>query len=117
MTMAEAIISGSLDEVKRLQIENPACIDALYNGMTLPNLAASTGNTDIFKYIVEYSRASFNETDADNRNALFYAVPTDNAELVKYIVERLGFSGLSGDKNLITPYDIAIECGAKNVIS
>lgn len=117
MTMAEAIISGSLDEVKRLQIENPACIDALYNGMTLPNLAASTGNTDIFKYIVEYSRASFNETDADNRNALFYAVPTDNLELVKYIVERLGFSGLSGDKNLITPYDIAIECSAKKVIS
>lgn len=117
MTMAEAIISGNLDEVKKLQLENPSCIDELYNGITLPNLAASTGNTEIFKYIVEYSRASFNETDDDNRTALFYAVPTDNVELVKYIVERLGFSGLSGDKNLVTPYDIAIASGAKNVIS
>ena len=117
MTMADAIISGSLEDVKRLQIENPSCIDELYDGITLPNLAASTGNLDIFKYIVEYSRASFNETDENNRTALFYAVPTDNVELVKYIVERLGMSGLYGDKNLITPYEIAIENRAKNVIS
>ena len=85
-TMAEAILAGDLAMVKQLQIENPACIDGMYNGMTLPNLAASTGNLDIFKYIVEYSRASFNETDNDNRTALFYAVPTDNVELVRYIV-------------------------------
>ena len=117
MTMAEAIISGNLEAVKKIQLENPSCIDELYNGITLPNLAASTGNTEIFKYIVEYSRASFNETDDDNRTVLFYAVPTDNVELVKYIVERLGFSGLSGDRNLVTPYDIAIESGAKKVIS
>ncbi len=115
MTMAEAIIAGNLEAVKNLQIENPPCIDELHNGMTLPNLAASTGNFDIFKYIVEYSRASFNETDENNRTALFYAVPTDNVELVKYIVERLGMSGLSGDKNLVTPYDIAIESGAVHV--
>lgn len=117
MTMAEAIISGNLEAVKKIQLENPSCIDDLYNGITLPNLAASTGNTEIFKYIVEYSRASFNETDDDNRTVLFYAVPTDNVELVKYIVERLGFSGLSGDRNLVTPYDIAIESGAEKVIS
>ena len=67
MTMAEAIISGNLEAVKKIQLENPSCIDELYNGITLPNLAASTGNTEIFKYIVEYSRASFNETDDDNR--------------------------------------------------
>ena len=114
-TMAEAILAGNLAMVKQLQVENPSCIDGLYNGMTLPNLAASTGNLDIFKYIVEYSRASFNETDGNNRTALFYAVPTDNVELVRYIVERLGMSGLYGDKNLITPYDVAIESGAKNV--
>ena len=114
-TMAEAILAGDLAMVKQLQIENPTCIDEMYNGMTLPNLAASTGNLDIFKYIVEYSRASFNETDNDNRTALFYAVPTDNVELVRYIVERLGMSGLYGDKNLVTPYDVAIESGAKKV--
>ncbi len=117
MTMAEAIISGSLEAVKQLQVENPSCIDELYNGMTLPNLAASTGNPDIFKYIVEYSRASFNETDDNNRTALFYAVPTDNVDLVRYIVERLGMSGLAGDKNLVTPYDVATKSGAKNVIA
>ena len=117
MTMAEAIISGSLEAVEQLQVKNPSCIDEPCNGMTLPNLAASTGNLDIFKYIVEYSRASFNETDDNNRTALFYAVPTDNVELVRYIVERLGMSGLAGDKNLVTPYDVAIESGAKNVIA
>ena len=117
MTMADAILSGNLEAVMQLQIENPSCIDELYNGITLPNLAASTGNLDVFKYIVEYSRASFNETDASNRTALFYAVPTNNVELVKYIVERLGMSGLSGDKNLVTPYDIAVEANALDVIA
>lgn len=115
MTMAEAILTGNLAEVKRLQIENPACIDEPCNGISLPNLAASTGNLDILKYIVEYSRASFNETDENNRTLLFYAVPTDNAEMVKYIVERLGMSGLYGDKDLITPYDLAVESGADRV--
>ena len=42
MTMAEAIISGNLEAVKKIQLENPSCIDELYNGITLPNLAAST---------------------------------------------------------------------------
>ena len=46
MTMAEAIISGNLEAVKKIQLENPSCIDELYNGITLPNLAASTGHTE-----------------------------------------------------------------------
>ncbi len=116
MKMYEAILAGNLDEVRRLQLENPACIDEPYNGTRLPDLAASTGNLDILKYIVEYSRASFNLNDENERSLLHYAVPTDNVEMVKYIVERVGMSGLQGDKNLVTPYDIAINSGATKVV-
>lgn len=116
MTMAEAILNKDVEELKRLQEENPTAIDELYNGITLSNLAASTGCFETFKYIVEYSRASYNAEDP-NSNALFYAAPTNNVELVKYIVERLGLSGLKGDDDLRTPYDYAIEAGATDVVN
>lgn len=109
MNLQEAILQGNLAEVRRLLIENPACIDDKTDGLWLPYLAARLGQIDIVKYIVEYSRASFNETDENCRTMLHYAVESGNLELVKYLTEKVGLSPLSGDSNLVTPYELAVE--------
>ncbi|MBP3578045.1 MAG: family 43 glycosylhydrolase [Lachnospiraceae bacterium] len=111
MTLQQAILQGNLIEVRRILIENPACIDDKPDGLWLPYLAARLGQTDIVKYIVEYSRASFNETDENCRTMLHFAVESGNLELVKYLTEKVGLSPLAGDRNLITPYELAAELG------
>lgn len=104
----QAIISGNLKEVEQLLVEEPPIIDEI-NGEGLPMsfLAARTGNLPIVKYIVEYSRANMNVVDGIHRNILHYGVMSGNLELVRYLVERVGMSPLSGDNELLTPYDIA----------
>jgi len=109
MTLQQAILLGNLKEVRRLLIENPAGIDDKPDGLWLPYLAARLGQLDIVKYIVEYSRASFNETDENCRTMLHFAVESGNLELVKYLTEKVGLSPLSGDTNLVTPYELAAE--------
>ena len=111
MTLQQAILQGNLIEVRRILIENPACIDDKPDGLWLPYLAARLGQTDIVKYIVEYSRASFNETDENCRTMLHFAAESGNLELVKYLTEKVGLSPLAGDRNLITPYELAAELG------
>lgn len=70
-------------------------------------LAAKTGNIELVKYIVEYSRASMNIHDDNNKNMLHYAAMSGDVKTCKYLVERVGMSPLSGDINLLTPFEIA----------
>ena len=107
MTLQQAILINDVTAVRRLLIENPACIDEKAEGLWLPYLAARCGHLDIVKYIVEYSRASFNETDENCRTMLHYAVESGNLELVKYLTEQVGLSPLAGDADLVTPYELA----------
>lgn len=113
--IVDAILKSDVNEVKRLQLENPMCIDERYEGITLPNLAAKIGDLSVFKYLVEYSRASFNDED-ENCEILFYAVESGNVELVKYIVERVGISALDGKSRAYTPYEYAVELGKSEVV-
>lgn len=107
-----AIISEDLGEVKRLLVEDPPIIDEVgEEGLPMSFLAARTGNLPIVKYIVEYSRASMNVTDGMHRNILHYGAMSGNLELVRYLVERVGMSPLSGDNELLTPYDIVHFAG------
>ncbi len=111
MTLQQAILQGNLNMVRRILIENPTAIDDKPDGLWLPYLAARLGHVDIVKYIVEYSRASFNETDENCRTMLHFAVESGNLELVKYLTEKVGLSPLAGDHDLITPYELAAELG------
>lgn len=104
----KAIIEENLSEVERLLVENPPAVDTVSSeGLPMSFVAAGTGNFAIVKYIVEYSRASMNVTDKKHRNILHYGTASGNPELVRYLVERVGMSPVSGDCDLITPYDIA----------
>lgn len=104
----KAILEENLEEVKRLLVENPPIVDTVSeDGLPMSFVAAGTGNLDVVKYIVEYSRASMNVTDKKHRNILHYGTASGNPALVQYLVERVGMSPVSGDCDLITPYDIA----------
>ncbi len=111
MTLQQAILQGNLKEVRRILIETPSAIDEKPDGLWLPYLAARLGQLDIVKYIVEYSRASFNETDENCRTMLHFAVESGNLELVQYLTEKVGLSPLAGDRDLMTPYELAARLG------
>lgn len=109
MTLREAIDENNLTAVNDILLENPNLIDGETDGIWYPHYAARKGLFEIVKYIVEYSRASFHITDAQNRSILHYAVESGNVTLVKYLVERVGISPVKGDDDCVTPYQIAYE--------
>ena len=110
ITLKDAIYLEKIDEVKRILEENPPLIDEVdEDGVLMALLAAKTGNLNLVRYIVEYSRASMNITDKNQKNMLHYAAMSGNVATCKYLVERVGLSPLSGDINLLTPYEIAHE--------
>lgn len=116
MNIIEAIKLENIEEVKMINMENPNAIEGCdENGIWAPFIAAETGNVEVVKYIVEYTRASMNVVDEENRSILHYAVRSDNVDLVRYLVERVGMSIVHGDKNRTTPYEEAHFFGAKEV--
>lgn len=117
MNLQQAIESQNFEEVVRILAEDPPCIDEkTKEGVPLCLYAAEIGNFNIVKYIVEYSRASLNTVDQNNRTILHYAAMSGNVELNRYLVEKAGMSITAGDKNLITPYQIAYEAGHKDLL-
>ena len=112
LTIEDAINNVNLPEVKRILEEEPSLVDERNaDDIAMQFLAAKTGNLELVKYIVEYSRANFNTTDNHHRNTLHYGAMSGDVETCKYLVERVGISPLSGDDELITPIDIAHNNG------
>lgn len=107
-TLEDAIYIENLSEVKRILEKNPGCIDDVNSsGIMMPFLIAKTGNLDMIKYIVEYSRASMNIYDNNHNGMLHYAAMSGNVESCRYLVERVGMSPTEGNNKLITPYEIS----------
>jgi xylan 1,4-beta-xylosidase len=107
--LEQAIAKNDLALVEQILIETPSCIDDMTTlQIPMSCYAASLGFEEIFRYIVEYSRASFNEADKYHRTVLHYATESGNLSLVRYIVEKVGISPVYGDTNLVTPLDLAI---------
>ncbi len=118
MNLQEAIKAQNLDEVIRILDVDPNCVDdRTDDGIPLCLYAAQTGNFPIVKYIVEYTRASMNTVDDENRNILHYAAMSGNLEMNRYLVEKVGMDITSGDKKLITPYQIAWEKDHKELLA
>ncbi len=104
----DAIMAKDVKLVDKILMEEPTLIDEKIDGhIPMSFAAAGTGDLEVVKYIVEYSRASFNEFDGNHRDVLHYAAQSGNVELCKYLVERVGMTPVVGDTNLVTAYDIA----------
>ncbi|MCM1252111.1 MAG: family 43 glycosylhydrolase [Clostridium sp.] len=116
--LQKAIEDKNLNEVERILVENPPCIDEkTKDGVPLALYAAKAGDFPIVKYIVEYSRASMNTVDDENRTILHYAAMSGNLEMNRYLVEKVGMSITAGDTNLVTPYQIVWERGDKELLA
>ena len=108
----EQIKLKNLDKIKELLSGDPSLINEEdENGVSASYYMVKTGDIEFVKYLIEYTFASFNVCDKDHRTILHEAVLTGNLECVKYIVERVGMSPCHGDKELITPYQLAHENG------
>lgn len=114
--LENAIWEHDYNKVKTILEENPPRIDEVDDeGRLMTFLAALSGDFQILRYVVEYSRASMNIYDAAHRNILHYGTLSGNPEIVKYLVERVGMNPLAGDLNLVTPFDLAREKGYKKI--
>ena len=116
--LQQAIEEKNLKEVERILVENPPCIDEkTQDGVPLCLYAAKAGDFPIVKYIVEYSRASMNTVDDENRTILHYAAMSGNPEMNRYLVEKVGMDITAGDSRLVTPYQIAWERDDKELLA
>lgn len=113
--LTQAVKSANIELVKDILIHHPAMADVRENGVWLVMLAAKTGNPELLRYIVEYSRANLNVVDSKNRSVLFYGVESGNLEVVKYLTERVGLSFLQGDFDLLTCYELAKNLGFSQI--
>ena len=104
------ILCSNLEKVKEILINDPAIVssEALF-------MSAKTGNIEILKYLVEYSRISLNEYDEAHRTVLHYGAESGNLEVFRYLVEKCGMDPLEGDINLSTPWNIAREAGSREI--
>lgn len=116
--LQKAIEERNLEETARILAVDPPCIDArTEEGVPLCLYAAQTGGFAIVKYIVEYSRASMNTVDDENRTILHYAAMSGDLEMNRYLVEKVGMDITAGDSSLVTPYQIAWERGHEKLLA
>lgn len=107
-SLVDSIYLENFAEIKRALELEPNVIDEVDdNGVAMPFLIAKTGNLELIKYVVEYSRASMNIYDKNHNGMLHYATMSGNIASCKYLVERVGLSPVEGNNQLITPYEIA----------
>ena len=107
--LQKAIENEDLPSVRRLLTESPNLIDECIGPKHVPLAlhAAHVSSFEILRYIVEYSRASLDICDDDRRNILHYGAMSGDPVRCRYLVERCGMDPLSGDRDLVTPYEIS----------
>ena len=107
--LQKAIENEDLPSVRRILVESPGLIDECIGPKHIPLAlhAAHVSSFEILRYIVEYSRASLDIYDDDRRNILHYGAMSGDPERCRYLVERCGMDPLSGDRDLVTPYEIS----------
>lgn len=107
-SLEDAIYLENFYEIKHMLENNPNLIDTKNSsGIAMPFLIAKSGNIELIKYLVEYTRASMNIYDNNHNGILHYAAMSGNVDSCRYLVERVGLSPTEGNNNLITPYEIA----------
>lgn len=116
MTLKEAVLQQDIGTVKEILLRTPGAVNEPdEEGIPIPFLAAGTGSLDIVRFLVEYSYASMNTVDQQNRNILHYAALSGNVDLCRYLVERVGMKITGGDRNLVTPFEIAHTWGHREL--
>lgn len=110
--LLQAILTNDLETVQNLLPQQPALIEQEHHGEPLSHIAAREGRFAMLCYLVEYGlRVNLNTLDCHGRDMLHYAAQSGDVDKCRYLVERGGMDPLRGDRELVTPYHIAHECG------
>ena len=116
MEFQEALKNNDLEAVRHLLLVNPAVVNKPdWEEFPLYTVAKS-GNFPMLKLLVEYSFASFDQRAEDGKTMLHYATIGGNLEMVRYVTERMGFSPADGDRNGLTPLQMAHDAGQKEIL-
>lgn len=107
--LLQAVEAKDTEQVRDILIHEPMLADASRNHVPAAMLAAAGGSLELVRYMVEYSRANMNIVDDRNRNMLHYGTMSGKLEVVRYLTEKVGFSPLTGDFDLITPLEMAAD--------
>ena len=109
MNILEIIKEQDVPAFKEMVRINPRCTVNKTDGVWPAFEVALTGNLEMVKCLVEYSFYSLNHVDDNYNNVLHYAAMSGNLDCVKYLVERANMSPAIGNRDGVTPYDIAAE--------
>ena len=111
--LRRVILANDLDTLRLELPLEPTLLDFVgEDGVRLAFLAARVGSFEMLKYLVEYGlRLNLNDVDGQGRDLLHYAAQSGDVEKCRYLVEYGGMDPLRGDKQLITPFDVAHEEG------
>ncbi|WP_053228322.1 family 43 glycosylhydrolase [Spirochaeta cellobiosiphila] len=115
--LSEYIKKDDRDNLLSILASNPSLIEKPYEGGCYPIfLAASTGNYELVKYLIEYSRVSMNIWDDNHGNVLHYAAKGNNPELFDYLINRVGVNPLEVNLQSHTALDVALSEGSHHII-
>ena len=78
--------------------------------------AAAVGDLKRLKKLIEYSSPDMSHYDAKHCSALHYGVRSGNAELVQYLIERIGLDPLKANAEGVTAWDEAHSLGKQEVL-
>ncbi len=111
--LREVILRDDLDTLKQELPLEPTLIDYEgEEGFGLSFLAMERGSLATVKYLVELGlRVNLIAVDKQGRDHLHHAAMSGDVEKCRYLVERGGMDVLRGDKELVTPFDIAHRMG------
>jgi len=111
--LRRVILANDLNTLRRELPLEPTLLDFVgEDGVRLGFLAARVGSLEMLKYLVEYGlRLNLNDVDEKGQDLLHYAAQSGDVEKCRYLVAYGGMDPLRGDKQLMTPFDIAHEGG------
>ena len=69
--------------------------------------AAEAGDLEEMRRLIENTAANMQARDEEYGSALYYGVLSGNADVVRYLVERVGLNPLSANHKGETPWDLA----------
>lgn len=111
--LREVILRGDLAILQRELPLEPSLLDYVgEEGFALSFLAMQYGDIHMTRYLVEMAiRMNLSTVDDQGRDHLHHAAISGDVEKCRYLVERGGMDPLRGDRNLVSPFDIAHSMG------
>lgn len=110
--VCELIARDDRETLRRWMLEGKTAVVSEAEKAEWARLAAAQGKAGMLRLLCERCHGMSFAPDAQGRTLLHYAAQSGDAESMRYAVETLGFDAAQGDREGITPLDLAKARGA-----